>query len=758
MAQIEPYADNAALLQELHRIGEIMIERSLLLRQLQTEPGLDATRAAPPTTPPTKLGRLDALLLQAVKQQAPQRQLQAEVNAINTELGNLWQGFQARIVSTLQSGIFISWIHVVQLFQPSELEQQILLFGLLVEMEARYATILRALDPSSASAVLASAPERAETVAAEGVGLRGLLQVLGAGVAQRLQLQKSLAPDACLRNWELLTLSADANLTNLEGSYRLPMIISAYLLGQAAPQLRLEQALPACPAERTLAEHPVDANVLQQLTLLAQRLQTGELAADSHVLQLQGPDLPLLSSLAGALFAPMGMACALLDARQIVQLYGQLQKSRPALLRRLRLLLRDVLLCNRVLVLQHGQFLSSSDSADDLLDDVLTLALESQMFLVILNGPARRIHEIAHRFSAHQVASILLKLTLPDTHLRQKIWQTEAASLELAPAVLTQLVNSYLFTEEQIKLVLREVASNQLLAPDTSHIAAMLFDTCREQSNRELMTLAQEVKTAHKMGDIILPDSTRQWLGEVLQYARQRHQVIEDWGFDAKNQNSKNLCVLFYGPSGTGKTMAASIIANELNLGLYKIDLANVISKYIGETEKQLAQLFDQAEAMNIVLFFDEAESLFGKRTESKDSHDRYANLQTGYLLQRIESYPGIVILSTNLLANIDHAFTRRFKFMIEYPFPSVQQRLLLWQNAFPKATPLADDLDFALLAERAPLSGGNINNIAINAAFLAAAEKQSVAQKHVLQATEREYHKLGKVFLMREFEWSEDE
>jgi SpoVK/Ycf46/Vps4 family AAA+-type ATPase len=204
--------------------------------------------------------------------------------------------------------------------------------------------------------------------------------------------------------------------------------------------------------------------------------------------------------------------------------------------------------------------------------------------------------------------------------------------------------------------------------------------------------------------------------------------------------------------------MAASAIANELGLALYKIDLANVLSKYIGETEKQLAQMFDQAEAMNIVLLFDEAESLFSKRTETRDAHDRYANLQTGYLLQRIETYRGIVILSTNLLKNLDPAFTRRFQFIVEFALPQAAERLALWHNAFPPASPRADDIDFELLADRAPFSGGNINAAAVAAALYAAAEDTPIAMRHVLQATEHEYAKLGKVFAARDFTWSEEE
>ena len=234
--------------------------------------------------------------------------------------------------------------------------------------------------------------------------------------------------------------------------------------------------------------------------------------------------------------------------------------------------------------------------------------------------------------------------------------------------------------------------------------------------------------------------------------------MFDRWGFAAKMPSSKTLCILFHGPSGTGKTMAASAIANELGLSLYKIDLANVVSKYIGETEKQLAQMFDQAEAMNIVLFFDEAESLFSKRTETRDAHDRYANLQTGYLLQRIETYRGIVILSTNLLKNLDQAFTRRFQFIVEFAFPRAEERLRLWRSAFPADTPRADDIDFELLAEKAPFSGGNINAIAVAAALFAAAEQGPIAMRHVLQATEHEYAKLGKVFTAQDFTWSDEE
>ncbi|WP_211463534.1 ATP-binding protein [Collimonas silvisoli] len=737
------YSDNSAFLQDLRALGESMIERALLARQ----PGADSAADGD--------DKLDSLYRQASGSQPSPSQLQQQIAQLDAAQEVQWQAMQTRIAATVEAQVFIPWIHLAALFKLSRQDQACMLFGLLAEIEPRYGAILRALGGAAAGA---SDPQ------GNWVDLSGLAAALGGSVAARLTLQQCLMADATLRYWELIELAPNTRLAGLEGSIQLSPAIAVYLLAKAAPQLRLAQPLEPVDSTLAMADHLVDEQVLQQLSRFIDQcgLESGNAGAKAsgYVLQLQGPDLALERSLCAAAFEQMQMRCVALDGREIWQAYLSSHKNRATLLLRLRLLCRDALLCNRVCVLLHCQWLGAQDAADDLLEDVFHTLLESQRYLAVLNGPARRLSDLAYRYTRHDVASVLIKISVPDSRLRMRIWQRHGAAcgIVLTAAMLDKLVNNYLFTEEQIVMAIKDAAGRKILNPDQASADALLFDACREQSNREQMMVAREVKTPHRFSDIVLPDETRQWLQEVLQYAQQRHQVIENWGFDTKNQNSKNLCILFYGPSGTGKTMAASIIANELNLGLYKIDLANIVSKYIGETEKHLAQLFDQAEAMNIVLFFDEAESLFSKRTETKDAHDRYANLQTGYLLQRIETYPGIVILSTNLLANMDKAFTRRFKFMIEYPFPGGEQRLQLWRNAFPAATPLADDVDFALLAKSAALSGGSINNIAVGAAFLAAAEQQAVAQRHVLKATEREYNKLGKVFSAGDFRWDDDE
>jgi SpoVK/Ycf46/Vps4 family AAA+-type ATPase len=283
-------------------------------------------------------------------------------------------------------------------------------------------------------------------------------------------------------------------------------------------------------------------------------------------------------------------------------------------------------------------------------------------------------------------------------------------------------------------------------AGENSPTVARLFSAARAQSGHELMALARIIEPRYTWNDIVLPEDALTQLQEICQRVAFRHRVLGEWGFDRKLALGKGVTVLFAGPSGAGKTMAAEILANELGLDLYKIDLSGVVSKYIGETEKNLERIFVAAENANAILFFDEADALFGKRSEVSDAHDRYANIEISYLLQRMEEYDGIAILATNLRQNLDDAFIRRTAFTIHFPFPDAEHRLRIWARIWPPETPLAADVDLQFLAERCKLSGGNIKNVALAAAFLAAAEQRPVAMKHLQQAIRREYQKIGKV------------
>jgi vesicle-fusing ATPase len=272
-------------------------------------------------------------------------------------------------------------------------------------------------------------------------------------------------------------------------------------------------------------------------------------------------------------------------------------------------------------------------------------------------------------------------------------------------------------------------------------IATELWEICRSQARARLDDLAQRVEAAAGWDDLVLPAFQKQILRDIVVNVRQRARVHDQWGFAAKSSRGLGISALFSGASGTGKTLAAEIMANELCLDLYRIDLSQVVSKYIGETEKNLRRVFDAAETAGAVLLFDEADALFGKRSEVKDSHDRYANIEVSYLLQRMEAYRGLAILTTNMKQALDPAFMRRIRFVVQFPFPDFAERAEIWKRVFPEATPTAE-LDVARLAGL-NVSGGNIRNIALGAAFVAADENVPVTMAHLLRAARAEYAKL---------------
>ncbi|MBV6696786.1 ATP-binding protein [Kitasatospora aureofaciens] len=275
---------------------------------------------------------------------------------------------------------------------------------------------------------------------------------------------------------------------------------------------------------------------------------------------------------------------------------------------------------------------------------------------------------------------------------------------------------------------------------------------CRIRTRPRLDALAQRLEPKVSWDDIVLPADARRALERIADQVAHRTTVHEAWGFGARITRGLGVGALFAGPSGSGKTMAAEVLAHHLRLDLYRIDLSAVVSKYIGETEKNLRRLFDAAEDGGALLFFDEADALFGKRSEVRDAHDRYANIEVDYLLQRMEGYRGLAVLATNLRSALDGAFLRRLRFVVEFEFPGPELRRTIWAKAFPPAAP-RDDLDLDRLA-RLQASGGMIRNIAVNAAFLAASAGTPIGMPHVLAAARSEFEKLELPMTKRDFRW----
>jgi hypothetical protein len=304
-------------------------------------------------------------------------------------------------------------------------------------------------------------------------------------------------------------------------------------------------------------------------------------------------------------------------------------------------------------------------------------------------------------------------------------------------------LDSIAFQFNLVHSAIRAIAAEAIAvaAPSCQDAVEVAWHLCRAHCRTRLDSLAQRVEALAGWEDLVLPESQRHALRQVAIHVRHRATVYGAWGFARKSARGLGIASLFAGASGTGKTMAAEVLANELRLYLYRIDLASMVSKYIGETEKNLRRVFDAAEESGAILLFDEADALFGKRSDVKDSHDRYANIEVSYLLQRVESYRGLVILTTNLKSAVDTSFLRRIRFIVQFPFPDATQRAEIWRRVFPPATPVAR-IDFTKLS-LLNLAGGNIRNIAMNAAFLAADANEPVRMCHLRESALNEFAKL---------------
>lgn len=371
-----------------------------------------------------------------------------------------------------------------------------------------------------------------------------------------------------------------------------------------------------------------------------------------------------------------------------------------------------------------------------------------------------------------EITLIRVEISLPDESEQLKLWDTffaeklpltmqktdneaqrDALEMEIQArhALFQSLVNKYQFYPGQIKKAVEKAAI--LMMQTGQGLSEPLLNTACHASCEKLRELGTHgISSNFDWDDLILSKDQKDILRHACNHVHFSHIVYRDWNYQRLLPYGRNMILLFEGPPGTGKTMAAQIIAKDLGLMLYKVDISKTVSKYIGETEEHLNQIFDEAERSNVVLFIDEMDALFGKRTEIKDSHDKYANTETSFLLQKMESFRGILLLATNHLEDIDEAFIRRINFIIHFSLPDAENRKKLWISMFPEEAPQSRDIDFDFLAENFTLSGGAIKNIVLKSAYLAAAERKEISMRHLLLSLQDEVTKQGKVLLDADF------
>lgn len=351
------------------------------------------------------------------------------------------------------------------------------------------------------------------------------------------------------------------------------------------------------------------------------------------------------------------------------------------------------------------------------------------------------------RLGIKEVSCMELELNPVTVEERGTLWKGLLEGMSFEDEIHTsQLADRYQLTPGAIVLAVEEIEKQQM------NTEKELYRAAQNQLEHKLGKDAVRVPVQYTMKELILPAQQKDLIKNACNLVEYRHLVYNKWGFGSKMAYGKGVNMIFYGPPGTGKTMGAQAVAGELNMELYRVDMSNVLSKYVGESEKKLGNIFEQGQKSQSILFFDEADALFGKRSEVKDAQDKYANASTAYLLQKIEEYQGVVILATNLIQNFDTAFARRFQFMIQFPMPDQGHRLEIWKSVFPEELPLEEEIDFEYLAEQFVFSGSQIKNIAVASAFLAAGEQKELSMLFILESIKREMKKIGKNMIGNDF------
>ena len=528
----------------------------------------------------------------------------------------------------------------------------------------------------------------------------------------------ALSPDAPLRYWRLLELTNDQLIS--QSPLKIDEQILHYLAGVHQLDGRLTGTITPVVSNTSLVPShlAVADKILQCCT---EEYEEGMMP----VIQLTGDNKPDKEEISAYVATRLGMYLYNVTVHAIpVQLKEMLDLA--------RIWNREAALKSCVLQLDYTDL----DLSDKSKVQAVNTFIENIQGLLIVSC-AQATPRVRRRVAIFDAGK-------PTTQEQYFLWQHHLG--EIAAGMnghLHSIVSQFNLDVKTIRTASAQVLQQVNSTP--ADVTAVIWKSCCAHTRPHVDELAQRITPMAGWDDIILPEAQKDILREMAMQVKQRNKVYDDWGFAARSARGLGISALFAGESGTGKTMASEVLANALQLDLYRIDLSQVINKYVGETEKNLKLIFDAAEEGGAILLFDEADALFGKRSDVKDSHDRYANIEVSYLLQRMEAYRGLAILTTNMKSSMDKAWMRRIRFIIQFPFPDAAQRADIWRRVFPPATPVSN-IDADKLSKLS-IAGGNIRNIALNAAFIAADENRPVDMSHILRAARSEYMKLEKSF-----------
>jgi SpoVK/Ycf46/Vps4 family AAA+-type ATPase len=652
-----------------------------------------------------------------------------ETSAIRERLDTLRVEIDARVAESARHGVSLALPCVARIFALSTFETNILVICLAPELDRKYCALYAYLQ---------------NDIARNQPTVDLALQLLCDSEPSRWCSRALFSDDTTLFREQLLHKTHDRHSGRHAGGLAQPLSVDErilnYILGDDGLDARLQEVATLVTAPLTLDEVFVEPRLKTQISeFVRAHLGKPSQSMAPMALYFYGPYGAGHQDLALALTRQWQRPLLCVDMERLLT-----QGTDGA--RLLRLAGRESRLQGAALFLDHvDSAFQEDDKRKAAMAHVARVATDDCWLTFLagenpwpLQGPFGQT--VFHAFS----------LAVPGVSVRQAA--CERALRDLAPEAditwAAQVAGRFRLTPGQIYDAVAWAVNHRAMQGTARDITIEdLFAGCRYTSNRKLAELAQHVSPRYTWQDIVLSEDKLNQLREICSHVTQRHRVFEAWGFDRTLAHGKGLSVLFAGPSGTGKTMAAEIMAHALQVDLYKIDLSGIVSKYIGETEKNLSRIFWEAESSNAVLFFDEADAVFAKRTRISDAHDRYANIETSYLLQKMEEYEGIVILATNLRENMDDAFIRRMRFIVDFAFPDAASRAEIWQRHFPREMPVMPDLDYAWLAKQFQVSGGNIRNIVLHAAFYAAENGGRVGMQHIISGARREFEKIGKLW-----------
>jgi hypothetical protein len=646
------------------------------------------------------------------------------IAALSALIAETETSHRRREEAALDAGASLRLRQLAERLELDDFEQQVVLLALAPALDRHYDRLFAYLNDDAAHRW-------------PSVGLA--LQLFCADLRQRVSRQQALALAAPLRSLRLIHLideQAPLGRTRLACGLRLDERIVSYLSADDAPDPMLSGLVHRDdgPHISPVLDSAASADVLALHNYFARK------PSPPPILAISGPDREQQMRVAAWL------AHAWMPETPLLSLEGSSLLTHPDPEDVAARLLREVRLTGAVLAVHDADALQKSGGrAGAALNRLLEADSVYPRFLLMRTAWAPTPY-------LRRIPILMLELAAPDRNSRRELW-AGALNGRAAQVDLAELADRFRLTSAQIAAAATQAQTRAAANGNRDLVTqADLYAGCRTQSNHALGDLAQRIESIHAWDDLILPPATKNQLRSLENWIRFRHVVYGEWGYDRRVMLGRGLAVLFSGPSGTGKTMAAGILARNLSLDLYRVDLSTVVSKYIGETEKNLSRIFEVAESANAILFFDEADALFGKRSEVKDAHDRYANIEVSYLLQQMEAYEGMAILATNFRENLDQAFARRLYSNIAFPMPQSSDRERIWRHLLPDQVPQSDDIDLAYLAEQFNLSGGSIKNCVLAAAFAAAAEGVPIQMRHLVQAVARELDKIEQPVTRSEF------